>query len=48
MDLERMRGFARELAALLEEPQRVQELDALLARATTSSGRRTPQTPRQS
>lgn len=34
MDMERVRGFARELATLLEEPQRVEELEKILSRAT--------------
>jgi hypothetical protein len=39
LDLERVRSFARELAATLEDPQRVEEVEKVLARATVSQGR---------
>lgn len=39
MDLERVRAFARDLATALEDPQRVEEVEKVLAQARASRGR---------
>ncbi len=39
MDLKRVRAFARDLATTLEDPRRVEEVEEVLARVMTSSGR---------
>ena len=38
IDLKRVRAFARDLATTLEDPQRVEEVEKMLARARTSIG----------
>jgi hypothetical protein len=47
LDLERIRSFARELATMLEVPQRVGEVERVLARAMGTTDHKTAAVPAQ-
>lgn len=48
MDMQRVRAFTHELAAMLEEPQRTSEVEKVFARATATTGREVMLAPVQS